>query len=147
LVLRYLSLCVDVDEVFRNPAHIDELTISWVEERIGAQHPIVFAHVIIRDHAPGVTDDESSFKVDQVCRRQRRPPRHWHSISPIDTAYLSPLPDGAKKPWRKGNGKPAQFAFMKNHYDWLFPRIYARRNIALESYMTIPLADLLVINS
>jgi hypothetical protein len=25
----------------------------------------------------------------------------------------------------------------KNHYDWLFPRIYARRNIALKSYMTI----------
>src|SRR5712691_2997047 len=25
----------------------------------------------------------------------------------------------------------------KNLYDWLFPRIYARRNIALKSYMTI----------
>ena len=24
-----------------------------------------------------------------------------------------------------------------NHYDWLFPRIYARRNFALKSYMTI----------
>jgi len=25
----------------------------------------------------------------------------------------------------------------KNHYDWLFPRIYARRNIALKSCVTI----------
>jgi hypothetical protein len=30
------------------------------------------------------------------------------------------------------------FLFVFVHYDWLFPCIYARRNIALNSYMTYP---------
>jgi hypothetical protein len=63
-------LCIGVDEVFRNVAHIEELTICRVEEWIAAQHASMFANIVIRTRAPSTTDDEFSFNVDQVRGRQ-----------------------------------------------------------------------------
>ena len=40
-------------------------------------------------------------------------------------------------PSRSGSSTTVKCRRTRPYYDWLFPRIYARRSIALKSYMTI----------